>query len=769
MKSSVTHTAYRTCPLCEATCGLAIEMSGAGQGPEDIVRIRGDVNDVFSRGYICPKGSTLKDLDLDPDRVRTPLVKENGEFRAATWQEAFTLIDSRLREVREQHGLDSVAAYIGNPTAHNMSAALYSGAFLKSLKTKNLFSASTVDQMPKQVSGGLMFGTVLSIPVPDIDRTDYLLMLGANPFESNGSLMTAPDFRNRMADIRKRGGRVVVVDPRFTKTAEHADEHIAIRPGTDAAFLLAIVHVLFEEGLVKLGRAEEFVNGLDEVRIASKSFSPDYVSATTGIDAVVIQRIARELASAPTSVVYGRIGTCNQLFGTTASWLVDVVNVLTGNLDVPGGAMFTKAATGSATTRGKAGSGRGVRFGRWHSRVRKSPEVFGEFPAAVLPEEIETEGEGQIRALFTVAGNPVLSNPDSDRLDRALSTLAFMVSVDIYINETTKHADVILPAPRGLTRSHYDYSLYQLAIRNVANWSPPLFELSSNEMSEWEILTRLTAIGNGLGPDIDVDATDDALAVGTLEKLIATEGSGIEGRDLSELLVMLGDRRGPDRLLDIQLRTGPYGDCFGANEGGASLALLEANPHGVDFGALTSRLPDVLRTPSGRIELAPSSLIADVDRLDQFVMQFRDETNDHNHDHTHDGNAPHLLLIGRRDLKSNNSWMHNVNILTKGKTRCTMQIHPEDAKTRGLIDGAMATVRSSSGVASIVVECTEAIMRGVVSIPHGWGHDHEGAQLQVAKRFAGVNTNRLVPGDVVDPLSGNAVTNGVPVLVGIHT
>ncbi len=758
MKSSVQETVYRTCPLCEATCGLAVELSGRS-GPEDIVRIRGDRDDVFSRGFICPKGSTLGDLDRDPNRVRTPLVKENGAFRPASWEEAFALIDARLREVRTQHGDDSVAVYLGNPNAHNMSASLYSTPFLKALKTKNIYSASTVDQMPKQVSGGLMFGTVLSIPVPDIDRTDYLMIIGANPYESNGSLMTAPDFPNRMAAIRERGGRVVVIDPKRTKTAEHADEHVAIRPGADAAFLLAVVHVLFADGLVDLGRAEGLINGVDEVKTASASFTPERVADATGVPADVTRRLAHELAGARTAAVYGRIGTCNQIFGTTVSWLVDVVNVLTGNIDKPGGAMFTTPATGSATTRGKPGIGRGVRFGRWHSRVRKAPEVFGEFPAAVLPEEIESDGPGQIKALFTLAGNPVLSTPDSDRLDRALSTLSFMVSVDIYVNETTKHADVILPAPRVLTRPHYDYSLYSLAIRNVANWSPALFPLASGELGEWEILLQLTAIANGLGPDADVNELDDNSVRESLDKLVKSEASGVHGRDPEELFTLLGGRRGPDRLLDIQLRTGPYGDAFGSKPEGLSVDRLAANPHGIDLGALQPRLPDVLRTATGMIELAPPSLVEDVRRVETSVDAYA----------PHDPVGRPFLLIGRRDIRSNNSWMHNLRVLTKGRERCTMQIHPDDAMAQGLSDGSMALVESSVGEVSVRVECTDSIMRGVVSIPHGWGHDHDGAVLDVARGRAGVNANRLVPGDVVDPLSGNAVTNGVRVSIRVHT
>jgi anaerobic selenocysteine-containing dehydrogenase len=752
---------FRTCPLCEATCGLEI---GVRDGK--VRRIRGDQADVFSHGFICPKGSTLKDLDDDPDRIRVPMIRTGETWREVGWEEAFAEVDRGLSAVRAEHGNDSVALYYGNPTAHHISGAFYNGNLARALRTKYVFSASTVDQMPKQVSAGLMLGTVISIPVPDIDRTDYLLMLGANPYESNGSLMTAPDMPGRIEALVARGGRLVVVDPRRTKTAEKG-EHVAIRPGADAAFLFSLLHVIFNDALTSFAHYEQLINGLDEVRVlaTAEEFSPETTASFTGIDALTTRRIAHELAQAERAAVYGRIGTCTQEFGSIASWLIDVLNVVTGNLDREGGAMFTRPATGSPLTRGKGGRGRGVQFGRWASRVRNAPEVYGEFPAAILAEEIETPdtetgngaGAGPIRALFTIAGNPVLSTPDSDRLDHAMSTLEFMVSVDIYLNETTKHANVFLPAPRVLTRSHYDVSLYQLAIRNVANWSPPVFELNDNERSEWEIALRLTAIAQGKGSDVDVAELDLAMAMESLTKLTQLDSTGITGRDPHELLAMIGDRVGPDRLLDIQLRTGPYGDAFGANADGLTLAKLEANPHGIDFGALTSQLPGALRTASGCIELAPEPLVSDVTRMRTRLGEF--------HRLLHANGEQPMLLIGRRHLRSNNSWMHNVNVLVKGKDRCTMHIHPDDAKQYELADGDFADVESSSAIATIVVEVTDSVMRGVVSIPHGWGHDHKNARMNVASAHAGTNTNRLVPADMLDVPSGNAVTNGVVVTV----
>jgi anaerobic selenocysteine-containing dehydrogenase len=718
-------SAFRTCPLCEATCGLAIDVEGA-----EVKRIRGDADDVFSHGFLCPKGVSLKPLHEDPDRLRAPLVRG----REASWDEAFAVVDERLRAVIEAGGRDAVAVYIGNPAAHSLSNLVYGRALLKALGTKNVYTASTVDQMPKQVAAGFMFGGGLSVPVPDVDRTDYLLVLGANPLASNGSLMTAPDMRGRLKALRRRGGRVVVVDPRRSRTAEESDEHLFIRPGTDALFLFALVHVLDAEGLVT---PVDHLNGVEEVLALAQDFAPGPVADATGIPASTIERAARELAGAPRAAVYGRIGTCTQEFGTLASWLVDVLNALTGNLDREGGAMFARAAAGASNTMKSAhppGRGRGFTSGRWQSRVRGAPEVFGELPVACLAEEIETPGEGQVRALITVAGNPVLSTPDGARLDRALDGLDFMLSLDIYVNETTRHADVVLPAPSPLARSHYDVALYQLAIRNVANYSPPVIdgEAAGEPPDEWRTLLRLAGSAGGAGPNVDVDA---------LDAMVAGEGARRAGLDPQEALAAVAPRVGPERILDILLRAGPYD---------LTLADLEAAPHGVDLGPLQPRLPEVLRTPSGMVELAPPEIVADVPRLHAALE--RSPNGD-------------VVLIGRRQLRSNNSWMHNLDMLVRGPARCTLHIHPDDAARLGLADSEDATVRSAAGEVVAPVEVTDAIMPGVVSIPHGWGHDVPGTRLSVAREHAGVNCNLLTGTAELEPLSGNAILNGVPVEV----
>ena len=673
--------------------------------------------------------------------------------------------------ILEAHGRDSAAIYLGNPGAHNIGSILFGRFVIRALGSGNMFSASTVDQRPKEISAALMFGGGLTVPIPDIDRTDYLLMLGANPYASNGSFATAPDWPGRIEAIQARGGRLVVVDPRRSRTAEQADEHLFIRPGTDAFFLMAIVQTLFSDGLVtpeRLGVLHDYVAGLDEVERLSKPYTPEGVASITGIDAATIRRIAHELVEAPTACVYGRIGTCTQEFGTITSWLVDVINICTGNLDRPGGAMFTKAAAGASNTRGTPRYGRGLRLGRRKSRVRGLPESMGELPAVVLAEEIETEGEGQVRALITIAGNPVCSIPNGGgRLDRALDSLEFMVSVDIYVNETTRHADVILPVPDPLSKSHYDLALLQLGVRNVANYSPAVFPLVEGEPDEWEVLARLALTLQGMGADADPSIVDDQdrgpgigavalvreralivddLAIRSLvEHAVADETSPVHGRDVDEVIAELAPRTGPERILDFMLRTGPYD---------VTLDDLIAHPHGIDLGPLEPRLPEVLRTPSGMVEIAPEPIVGDLARLEAAL------------DERGANGQKGFVLVGRRDLRSNNSWMHNLTVLVKGKPRCTLQLHPDDAARLGLETGGVAEVRSRTGSLAVPVEVTDGIMPGVVSIPHGWGHDLDGVQLSVAATTAaGVNSNLLADETLFDALSGNAVLNGIPVEV----
>jgi len=720
----MTSTVHRTCPLCEAVCGLTLTLDEGGH----VTSVRGDDADPFSKGFICPKGASLGKLDEDPDRLRKPLIREGELWREAGWEEAFAAVERGFAQVKERHGHQSTGIYLGNPSAHTMAGALYGAPLIKALGTRNIFSASTADQMPKHVASGLMFGHPLAIPVPDLDRTDHLLMLGANPLESNGSLCTAPDFPGRLKALRRRGGRLVVVDPRRTRTAALADEHVFVRPGTDAYLLFGLVHTLFAEDLA---RPSHEVNGLEEVREAAKHFPPEVVSRRTGVPAEVIVRLARELAGARTAAVYARIGTCTTEFGTLAQWLVEVLNVLTGNLDRPGGAMFAKAATEFAARR------RPYTVGRWRSRVRGLPEANGELPVATLADEIETPGDGQIRFLVTVAGNPVLSAPHGDRLDRALAGLDFMVSVDPYLNETTRHAHVILPPPRVLQSGHFDFALLGFAVRNYARYSPPLLPLDGRP-SEAQILARLAMIASGLEGDLDEFVIDQLLG-----KAVQTPGSGVEGREVAELRAALDGRTGAELRLDLMLKLGPYGEWAG--KGDLSLRKLLDNPHGLDLGALEPRLPELLKTASGLIELAPPALIEDVERLRARLEE----------------EPPEIVLIGRRHLRSNNSWMHNVGPLVGGSNTCTLQINPADVARLGL--GREAEVRSATGRLTVPLEPTDTIMPGVVSLPHGWGH--AGSSQEVAAEHAGVNANALTDESAIDVPSGNAVFNGVPVSI----
>ena len=734
-------THYRICPLCEACCGLEIKTQG-----DKVISIRGAARDVFSRGYICPKGVSLKDLHEDPDRLRTPLIKNSdGVFVEASWDAAFAEIERRLLPVLTQHGPDAIGLVVGNPSAHKISLLSYFPRLVRAIGSRNVFSASTLDQMPKQLSAGLMFGHWLSIPVPDIERCDYLLILGANPMVSNGSLWTVPDYRGKAKAMRERGGKIVVVDPRRSETAAQADQYLPIKPAGDVFLLLGIAHSLFDEGLVKLGRLAEHANGLDEVRAAVLPYAPERMAIGCGIDAATIRQLARDLAAAPRAAVYGRIGTCTQRFGTLNSWLVDVINVLTGNLDAPGGMMFPKAAAFAANTGGQPGIGKGVTTGRKRSRVSAAPEVFGELPITVMAEEIETAGAGQIRALISMAANPVLSAPNGPRIGRALDGLDFMLSLDIYLNETSRHADVTLPGLSPLEDLHFDMAFPQLSFRNHARFSGPVFDKDESQPEEWETILRLAALIEGKGLAISAKALDDAAIAAD----VARAFGDASGDNATAVLAALGDQRGPERLIDLALRSGPYGDRFGLKPEGLTLAKVKAAEGGIDLGALQARIPEVLRTPSGRIELAPPLLLGDLAHVDAALASPPEG----------------MLLIGRRDVRSGNSWMHNLPVLAKGPERCTLLIHPLDAARLGLVDGSLARLTAGGAHLQAPIHITSDLMPGVVSLPHGWGHDLPGAQLGLAAQRPGVNMNALLDDKGRDPLSGNAVLSGVAVEV----
>lgn len=701
-------THFRACNLCEAMCGLRIDTDG-----QRVTSIRGDDDDPFSRGYLCPKATALKDLHEDPDRLRAPMKREGTSWRTIGWDEALDEAAKRLHEVRTKHGRDAIATYAGNPTTHNTGAILYSSMFLRALGTKSRFSATSVDQLPHMLASHWMFGHQLLLPVPDVDRTDFLLVLGANPLASNGSLMTAPGMKHRLEALRRRGGRLVVIDPRKTETAERADVHHFIRPGTDALLLAALVNEVLRAGASPL-RAE-LADGLDGLRTAVARFTPELVATPTGIAAETIRRLAHDFRTARTGVAYGRIGTSVQPYGTLCAWLINALNTVTNNLDRAGGAMFPMPPFDPRWLPRAMSVGPGS-YARWRSRVRGLPEVGGELPVSTMAEEMLTPGEGQLRALVTSAGNPVLSTPNGAQLDRALAGLDFMVSIDPYLNETTRHAHLILPPPSPLERLHFDVVFPMLAVRTVARHAPAVFEPGADARHDWQIFVELG------------------------KRLDALRGAPMGQRVTWAAMQALG----PERLLDLGLRLGARGGLTGL-----TLKKVAAHAHGMDLGPLEPVFPSRLKTKSKRVQLAPPELVADLSRLDALLTE----------------QSTGLVLINRRHTRDCNSWLHNAAKLVSGPARCTLLMHPDDAKARALEPGAQVTVRSRVGVVTVAVEVTDRMMKGVVSLPHGYGHGREGMQLQVASAHAGVSVNDLSDELRVDPLSGNAALSGVPVHV----
>ncbi len=700
---STRRTAYRACNLCEAICGLEIELERGPDGLERVVSIRGDANDPLSRGHICPKAVALQDVYTDPNRLKKPVKRVGETWVEIGWDEAFDLVISSLKAVQERHGRDAVGVYQGNPSVHNSGTLLSAPGFFKALKSRNRFSATSVDQLPHHMAAWQMFGHPLLMPIPDVDHTDLMLILGANPIASNGSLMTAPGMRERLKNIQSRGGQIIVIDPRRTETAEVADEHHFIRPSTDVFLLLALVQTILEERLETVPDGD-FYDGLEDLRGATRDFTPERVASKTGIPAETIKRIARAIAGTPKAVVYGRIGLSTQAFGGLCQWLVNALNAITGHLDATGGAMFTQPAIEMVRAKTTENGGFENVFDRAQTRVRGLPEFDGEFPVAALAEEILTPGEGQIRALVTSCGNPVLSTPNGRQLEKALESLEFMVAIDITINETTKHAHVILPPATGLETAHYDLIFHVFAARNTAKYSQPTLPKSPGAKYDWEIFEELR--------NRVMDATKPP--------------------------------RDPQDKLEMGLQHGPYA---------LSIAQLEANPSGVDLGPLKACLKDRIMTPNKRVQLAPGLMVQDVHRaareLENTVL---------------DGV---LTLIGRRELRSNNSWMHNVSRLTRGEPRCTVMIHPTDAAQHGLQDGQTISLTSRIGQISLPAQITDAIMPGVISVPHGYGHDRGGANSGVDAKYAGQSINDLTDERALDELTGNAALCGIPVTLEV--
>jgi anaerobic selenocysteine-containing dehydrogenase len=713
---------FRTCPLCEACCGLAFEVERDGDR-ERVTGVAPDPDDVLSHGFVCPKGMAMGALHDDPDRLRTPVRRRaDGSFEPIDWEQALDLVGERLTEIRRHHGADAVAVYMGNPIVHNHGALLLRQAFLKALGTHNATSAGSQDTSPRFAASWYLYGSSISQPVPDVDRTDYFLCVGANPLVSNGSFLSAPDVRGRLRRLRERGGKVVVVDPRRTETAERADEQVAVRPGSDAALLLALTQVLVAEGRVDRARVTAATDGWSEVERRLAAFTPERVAPHAGVEAATIRRVAREFADAPTGVAYSRIGVCNNRYGTLASYATDLLNLAAGRLGAVGGALFPRPAFDLAPILRLLG---GDGHGRWRSRVRGLPETLGDVPASTLAEEMETPGPGQVRAFVTYAGNPVLSTPNGARLARALARLDFMVSIDLYVNETTRHADVILPPAGHLAEDHIDLVFSNFFVRNVARYSPPVVAKRADQRHDWEILLAIT------------------------QRL----GGGPTGAPALDALYRLGARLGlrwsPRGTLDLVLRTGPYGDRFLPWSKGLNLKKLAAAPHGIDLGPLEPGVARRIYHRDGRIHVGAAPFLAELDALAAEIAT-----------------APavgDLLLIGRRELRTSNSWIHNVPAMVAGAERCLLYVHPDDAARAGLTDGEVAELASRVHRGPVKVRVTDEMRPGVVSLPHGWGHAPAAPWQRVAGAHPGVSVNDWTDDQLVEGVVGQAVLNGVPV------
>jgi anaerobic selenocysteine-containing dehydrogenase len=704
MTSSEQLIHYRVCNLCEAMCGLEIKHDG-----QKVHSIKGDKEDPFSQGHVCPKAVALDDIYKDPDRLKKPVKRTGGEWREISWQEAFEEIGKKIIALQSKHGNDSIALYLGNPTVHNYGSLLFHENLVKALKTKNTFSATSVDQLPHHFAANFMFGHSLLIPVPDIDRTDHMIIMGANPLASNGSLMSAAGVDKRLKKIQARGGKIVVIDPRRTETAEMADEHHFISPGEDVFLLLAMLHVIFDKGMIRLSENEIHAKGLPDLKKAISEYDPQNMAQRIGIPAIAIEKLATEFAEAKKAVCYGRMGLSTQVHGGLCQWLINVLNIVTGHFDTAGGAMFTTPAV--PLIRGKNSKNN---FGRWKSRVRGLPEFNGELPVSVLAEDILQEGKGQIKALITNAGNPVLSTPNGKQLDRALTGLEFMVSIDIYINETTRHADIILPPATGLEVDHYDLVFNALAVRNTAKYSPPLFKPESGTRYDWQIFKEL-------------------------------------GKRISGKLSFIDRFATPTRMLDLALRFGPYGS-FGKISNlfsGLNLKMLKSHEHGFDLGPLQPQLSGILKTSDKQINLTPKILL---DRLMDVTKEFMSSSAKEEPDQ--------FMLIGRRHVRSNNSWMHNVERLMKGKNRCALMMNEEDARNLKVTDHQEVRLSSRVGEVVVPIEISNKIMPGVVSLPHGYGHGREGIRMAIAKANAGASINDLTDDQQIDPLTGNAAFSG---------
>ena len=735
---------YRICPFCEQNCGTEVTIDRASNS---ILTVRGDKSDPLSKGYICPKAYALKDLHHDPEVLSGPLIKRNGRFEAASWEEALDFTARRLIEVQREHGPNAIATYFGTALTHIPGLALYAPMLLTAIGSNQVYSASSVDSHAHFMTTAAMFGCLSSMPIPDIDRSDYFVLIGANPLQSNGSFMTAPGVGRRLRDIQARNGKVVVIDPRRTETAEMADWHLSVRPGSDAVLLLAITTILFAENLVNLRHLSDRVDNLDQLREIAARVTPEQASVACGIPVEDIYRLAREIAAAPTACIYGRIGSSMQQFGSLTNWLIVAVNALTGNLDRAGGSMFPQGVFEAILFSDRYRDGT-LPYARWHSRVSGLPELGGQLPCAAMMEEMDTPGEGQVRALITLCGNPVLSTPNGGgRLTRAIESLDFVLSFDIFINETSRHADVILPSPKCLTHSDFMVVYPFFTVRDYLRWSAPVFEAPPGFLHDTEVICELVARMKGISAE-----EADELALRMLHEQLRDQRNAVASAvPFETALNALTEFYGQDRMLELLVRSGPYGDHFGQRPGGLTIEKLKAEPHGIDFGPMQSRIDDVIFLPSGRIDLAPALITCDLPRLERWIAEEKP-----------DG----LHLLGRRHMRSFNTWMHNLPSLAKGPNPCTLLMHPRDAERRGIADGQSVRIRSRTGEIEAPAELSDEMREGVVSLPHGWGHDDPEIPGQLrAKARAGVNYNLLADETLLDVPSCNTNLNHIPVQV----
>lgn len=737
---------FRSCPFCEAACGTRVT---ADHATRTIIDVRGDPEDPFSRGFICPKSYGLTELHSDPDRLRRPIRRRGKDWEEIGWEEAMDESAERLGDLLKRHGDNSIAYYLGNPSGHKPPFLLYGPLLVRALRTFQFYTPGTLDQIPKFVSATYMFGGPMIQPLADLDRVDHLIVIGNNPVVSQGSMMVAPGMRRRLEDIRKRGGKVVVIDPRRTETAQVADEYVAIRPGTDAYLLFAMVDTMAREGLITLGPVADHVKNLDTLIDAASQYPADRVAHITGIPADTIRRLAREFAGAEGAAIYGRTGTCTQRFGTLASWLIDALNTVSGNLDREGGNLFSGGGIPLGTLWEDNCTPEGVfPVGRWHSRVKKLPESCGMLPTAALADEMLTPGEGQVRGLVTQAGNIILSNPNAAKLQRAFDGLEFMLSLDIYLNETTRHADIIIPGPSYAEHSDFAAVTAYETIHKFVKWGPPIFAPEGDTPHDWQIFAGIAARIRG----ISVAEMEEEYVREMLTTALARGRPECRDVPLEEARALIGEEPGQDRLFDILIRSGPMGDAFGRVPDGLNLDTVRAHPHGLDFGPLDGGMvPGVLRTPDRKVDLAPPQVLSDLPRLEAFMAEMEKPDT--------------MLMIGRRDVRSKNAWMHNVELLVKGKTRCTLLVHPDDAARLGLVTGGQARVTTHIGELVTQVAVSDEIMPGVVSLPHGWGHTMRDTRQEVANRTIGVNANAIIDESDLDVPSATTVLNGVPVVV----